>query len=183
MYGIADEKQTETIYKNVLDNDEITKITTPYFEGYELDAMAKLGKTDYIENMLKSYWKGMLDLGATTVWEEFDPAVSGTKHYEMYGNKYGKSLCHAWGASPIYLLGKYYLGVYPTSAGGETFEVKPDRGGFGFIEGTVCVGNCTVNVFLSDKKLSVTSSGSGGTLVWRGKRYALAAGKEFALTL
>jgi hypothetical protein len=29
----------------------------------------------------------------------------------MYGRPFGKSLCHAWGASPIYLLGKYYLGV------------------------------------------------------------------------
>ena len=25
----------------------------------------------------------------------------------------GKSLCHAWGASPIYLLGKYYLVIRP----------------------------------------------------------------------
>lgn len=56
----------------------------------------------------------MLDLGATTVWEEYNPNLSGAQHYEMYGNKYGKSLCHAWGVSPIYLLGKYYLGVTPT---------------------------------------------------------------------
>jgi len=26
----------------------------------------------------------------------------------MYGRKYGKSLCHAWGAAPLYLLGRYY---------------------------------------------------------------------------
>lgn len=41
----------------------------------------------------------------------------------MYGRKFGKSLCHAWGASPIYLLGKYYLGIKPTSAGYATYLV------------------------------------------------------------
>lgn len=41
LYGIADEHQTASILQNVLKNDSITKITTPYFEGYELDALAK----------------------------------------------------------------------------------------------------------------------------------------------
>ena len=30
----------------------------------------------------------------------------------MYLDKYLKSLCHAWGAVPIYLLGRYCLGVH-----------------------------------------------------------------------
>ena len=114
LYDVANEEQKAKIIENVLENDKITKITTPYFEGFELDVMGKIGHFDFIENVIKTYWKGMLDLGATTVWEEYNPNLSGAQHYEMYGNKYGKSLCHAWGASPIYLLGKYYLGVTPT---------------------------------------------------------------------
>ena len=73
----------------MLENDEITKITTPYFEGFELDVMGKIGRFDYIENMIKTYWKGMLDLGATTVWEEYNPSLIGTQpvsytHLDVY---------------------------------------------------------------------------------------------------
>lgn len=173
MFDIATAQQTESIIENVLLNNEITKITTPYFEGYELDVMGKLGRFDYIENMLRSYWKGMLDMGATTVWEEFDPKQTGIERYAMYGNKYGKSLCHAWGAGPVYLLGRYYLGVYPTDVGYNTFEVAPKRGGFTFIEGTVPVVDGSVWVYLSEKRLEVKSTVSGGTLIFDGKRYTL----------
>ena len=183
MYGIATEEQTKSIFENVINNPEIPQITTPYFEGYELDVMGMLGRYGYIENMFKSYWKGMAELGATTVWEEFNPQLSGAEHYAMYGNKYGKSLCHAWGASPIYLLGRYYLGVYPTSPGYKTFEVKPNKGGFGFIDGKVYAGDGYVSVYLSDEKLSVVSETDGGTLIWNGKRYPLEKNKELLIEL
>lgn len=181
MYDIATEEQIESIKKNVLLNDEITQITTPYFEGYELDVMGKIGNFDYIENKIRTYWKGMLDLGATTVWEEYNPNLSGAEHYQMYGNKYGKSLCHAWGAAPIYLLGRYFLGVGPTQDGYETFEVRPHLGGFEYIKGTVPINGGEVRVYLSKDKLSVTATKSGGTLIWNGKSYKLEAGKEMCI--
>lgn len=183
LYDVANEEQKAKIIENVLENDKITKITTPYFEGFELDVMGKIGHFDFIENVIKTYWKGMLDLGATTVWEEYNPNLSGAQHYEMYGNKYGKSLCHAWGASPIYLLGKYYLGVTPTSSGYETFEVKPYLGGFKFIDGVVPIKDGSVRVKLSKDKLSVVATKNGGTLIWAGKSYALEANKEFNLNI
>ena len=181
MYDIATNEQRASIIKNVLLNDRITKITTPYFEDYELDVMGKTGNFAYIENMINSYWKGMLDLGATTVREEYNPRLSGAEHYEMYGNKYGKSLCHAWGASPIYLLGRYYLGVYPTSYGYNTFEVKPYLGNFEFIEGTVPINGGEVRVKLSKKEFRVTATKTGGTLIWKGKRYELGTDSEMIL--
>ena len=183
LYDVANEEQKAKIIENVLENDKITKITTPYFEGFELDVMGKIGHFDFIENMIKTYWKGMLDLGATTVWEEYNPNLSGAQHYEMYGNKYGKSLCHAWGASPIYLLGKYYLGVTPTSSGYETFEVKPYLGGFKFIDGVVPIKDGSVRVKLSKDKLSVVATKNGGTLIWAGKSYALEANKELNMNI
>lgn len=183
MYDIATKEQVKSIKENVLINDNITKITTPYFEGYELDVFGKLEQYDYIENKINSYWKGMLDLGATTVWEEFNPELSGTQHYEMYGDKYGKSLCHAWGAAPIYLLGKYFLGVYPTTAGFDTFEVKPYLGNFKYISGTVPVKDGEVKVYLSKEKLKVTATKIGGTLLWQNKKYPLNANEEFSLDL
>lgn len=179
MYDIATDEQKKSITENVLLNDRITKITTPYFEGYELDVMGKLGAFWYIENMLESYWKGMLDIGATTVWEEFDPRQTGVKRYGMYNNKYGKSLCHAWGAGPIYLLGRYYLGVYPTMPGYEKFEVAPNLGGFEFIEGTAPAGDGVVYVYFSKERIEVKATTYGGTLILDGKRYELKKDETF----
>ncbi len=183
MYDIATEEQKESIIKNVLLNDLVTQITTPYFEGYELDVFGKVGDFGYIENKIKTYWKGMLDLGATTVWEEYDPKLSGADHYKMYGKKYGKSLCHAWGAAPIYLLGKYFLGVSPDDAGFDTFTVRPYLGGFKYIKGTVPINGGSVKVALSEKELSVISDKDGGKLVWDGKTYELKANEEKVIAL
>ena len=173
MYDIATEEQKRSILSNVLNNDRITKITTPYFEGYELDVLAKMGEFSRIEAMLTSYWGGMLKLGAKTIWEEYDPTMSGSEHYAMYGGKYEKSLCHAWGAGPIYLFGRYYLGVYPTSAGFATFRVEPNLGGLNEIKGTVPVGDEKVTVEMDRNRLSVMATKSGGMLIWQGGQYPL----------
>lgn len=173
MYDIATEEQSKSILENVLKNENITKITTPYFEGYELDALAKLGEFGKIEELLNSYWGGMIKLGAKTVWEEYHPEMNGTEHFAMYGGKYEKSLCHAWGAGPIYLFGRYYLGVYATTAGYETFNVEPNLGGLEEICGTVPINNGTVSVELNKEKLRVTATKGGGTLIWDNKHYTL----------
>lgn len=182
LYNIATKEQCNAIIENVLKNNSIPKITTPYFEGYELDVMGKIGDIDYIYDMITSYWKGMLDLGATTVWEEYNPNLSGVEHYAMYGDKYQKSLCHAWGASPIYLIGKYFLGVSGTTAGYKTFTVNPKLGKFEFIEGTVPVRNGNVYIYMSKEKLTVKSTVSGGTLIVGDKEYPLPVNESLCIT-
>lgn len=54
-------------------NPEITEITTPYFKFFELDMLCKLGYLDEVMEQMKNYWGGMLERGAVTFWEEFDP--------------------------------------------------------------------------------------------------------------
>ena len=181
LFDYTDEKRKASIIKNVIYNDEITKITTPYFEFYELDAMCQIGDFSYMTSMLDSYWGEMLRLGATTIWEEFDPTKKGIEHYEMYGGRYEKSLCHAWGASPIYLLGKYALGVKPTSPGYTTFEVKPSAMCFGEISGTVPTKNGDIFVSLDIKKCEVVSEIDGGTLILDGKKYTIPKGEKLCV--
>ncbi|MBR2024662.1 MAG: alpha-rhamnosidase, partial [Clostridia bacterium] len=181
LFDYTTEKRKEKITKNVIFNKEITPITTPYFEFYELDAMCQLGNFEYFTDMLDSYWGGMLRLGATTIWEEFDPTKSGIEHYTMYGGKYEKSLCHAWGASPIYLLGKYALGVVPTKAGFESYTVTPNLMGFGEIEGKVPTPNGEIYVKANKKEISVLSPIDGGTLVYKGKKHKIK--KDETLTI
>ncbi|MBQ7792301.1 MAG: hypothetical protein IJ367_02270 [Clostridia bacterium] len=134
-----------------------------------------------MEKNIASYWGDMISLGASTFWEEYNPALSGIQHYAMYGRKFEKSLCHAWGAGPIYIFGRYYLGVYPTSPGFETFRVEPDPGSFTDMCGTAPVNGGSVTVQFDADTLSVTATKAGGTLVWNGKSYELIPNKTVTL--
>lgn len=178
MYNIADGGQKKSIIDNVLNNSDIPAITTPYFEGYELDAMGMSQNYKYIYDKIVSYWKGMMDLGATTVWEEYNPKLSGAEHYAMYGDKFQKSLCHAWGASPIYIFGRYFLGVYETAPGYETFEVKPFPGKFEYMKGVVPILGGEVYVSVTKDKVCVKTNKNGGKLLYGGKEYELEPNEE-----
>ena len=117
-----DEDEKKAVMHSVMLNPEIDPITTPYMRFYELEALCMMGLHTEVMHEMKAYWGGMLREGATSFWEKYVPHESGTQHLTMYGRPYGKSLCHAWGASPIYLLGRYALGVSPTSAGYKTYN-------------------------------------------------------------
>lgn len=181
LFDYTSEERKSQIIKNVIYNKEITPITTPYFEFFELDAMCKIGDFKYVTDMLDSYFLGMLRLGATTIWEEFDPTKTGIEHYEMYGGKYEKSLCHAWGASPIYLLGKYALGVMPTDVGFKSYTVKPNLMGLGNIEGYVPTPCGAIYVKADKYSVSVLSPINGGTLIIGDKQYTIE--KDILLTV
>jgi hypothetical protein len=173
LWDYADSEQRESIIVNVLTNDAVPKISTPYFKFYELEVMCNIGRLEDVSKQIQDYWGGMLELGATTFWEEYDPAVTGLERYGMYGDRYGKSLCHAWGASPIYLLGRYYLGVYPTAAGYDSFVVEPQLGGLEWIKGSVPVNEGTVFVELTQEALEVLSDKEGGIVRMNGQEYPL----------
>ena len=168
MFGIFfnyfNEAQKEEVKQHVLLNNNIQKITTPYMRFYELEALCAMGSQQYVLKEMKDYWGGMLDLGATTFWEEYDPTKKGAEHYAMYGREFGKSLCHAWGASPIYLLGKYYLGVRPTSPGYESYIVEPNLGGLLWMEGEVPTPVGNIKVYCNTKEIRVTGVKGNGTL-------------------
>jgi hypothetical protein len=128
LFDFVDDATKAHFYKNVLKNDEVPPITTPYFKLYELEALCQMGDLVSAQDLIESYWGKMLDMGATTMWEQFDPAVPVPEAYAMYGGAYPKSLCHAWSAGPIYFLGRYAMGVSPTSPGWETYRVEPCLG-------------------------------------------------------
>ena len=183
MYDFVSEKRARRIMRTVLENDEVTQITTPYFEFFELCAVCKMGQLKKMQKKVESYWGGMVRLGATSIWESFDPTETGAQHYAMYGMKYGRSLCHAWGGGPIYLLGRYCLGVYPTSVGYKTFAVEPKLGVYKSAEGRVPMPDGgEVYVKVDAKSCTVVTNREGGTLVFGGKEYALPVG-EFVVEI
>jgi len=171
-------EQKLLVKKNVLLNDQIAKITTPYMRFYELEALCAMGEQPYVLKEMKNYWGGMLKLGATSFWEEYNPDKKGTEHLAMYGRPFGKSLCHAWGASPIYLLGKYYLGVQPTTPGYETYTIEPNLGGLVWMEGKVPTANGDISVYCSKKEIKVSSPTGVGKLKVKSKTKPVVKGAE-----
>ncbi len=137
IFGYADESRCQAISREVMLNPEVEAITTPYMRFYELEALCEMGMQDHVLKEIRDYWGGMLDCGATSFWEKYNPSESGTQHLQMYGRPYGKSLCHAWGASPIYLLGRYFLGVKPLKPGYEEISIRPVLSGLNWMKGRV----------------------------------------------
>ena len=158
------ESQKQAVKKSVLLNDSIQKITTPYMRFYELEALCALGEQTYVLKEMKDYWGGMLNLGATSFWEEYNPAKKGVEHLAMYGRPFGKSLCHAWGASPLYLLGKYYLGVKPATPGYMSYIIEPKLGGLSWMQGKIPVPGGAIEVFCSRLQIKVKSPTGQGVL-------------------
>lgn len=183
MYDFVSRKRAKRIMKTVLENDEVLHITTPYFEFFELCALSKMGKISAMQKKIESYWGSMIKCGATSIWEAYDPTVDGIDHYKMYGLKFGLSLCHAWGGGPIYLLGRYCLGVYPTSVGYQTFTVEPKRGKYKCIDGKVPLPNGgEVVIKMNSKLCTVSTNRLGGMLRINGREYALPLG-EFVVEI
>jgi hypothetical protein len=164
MFGYLDPAQEDAVKRNVLMNDQVLKITTPYMRFYELAALAESGQQDYVTRQIKDYWGGMLRDGATCFWEQYDPKQKGVERFAMYGKAFGMSLCHAWGASPLYLLGRYYLGVHPTQPGYAAYVVEPKLGGLEWIEGKVPTPHGDIAVAASLKEIRVSAPGGQGVL-------------------
>ncbi len=165
-YNYLSTEQQQEIKTSVLLNDSIMKISTPYMRYYELEALCAMGEHEEVMKEIKAYWGGMIREGATSFWEKYNPADKGAQHLAMYGRPYGKSLCHAWGASPIYLLGKYYLGIQPVKAGYSEFSITPNLGGLKWMEGTVPTPNGEIKLFMDNETIKVTATEGRGYLTF-----------------
>ena len=181
IYDLIGNDEKHSISENVLLNNNIPAITTPYMRFYELEALCMMGHHTSVLPEIKAYWGGMLREGATTFWEKYIPSEEGTAHLAMYGRRYGKSLCHAWGASPIYSLGKYFLGVRPTAPGYSHYEVKPVLYGLKWMEGDVPTPFGKIHVKATPKEVSVISDGGQGVLKVWGQQTEIPPNKKVTL--
>ena len=161
LYGLAYDEECREIMQSVMLNPAIEPITTPYMRFYELEALCMMGYQSQVIREIRDYWGGMLREGATSFWEKYNPGESGTGHLAMYGRPYGKSLCHAWGASPLYLLGRYYLGVQPTQPGYAEYEVRPVLGNLEWMEGDVPTPHGLIHVRMDHRRVTVLSTDPG----------------------
>jgi hypothetical protein len=76
--GVATPDQYASIWQNVLAN--VGKptwrpdVVSPYYGSYVLDAIARIDHRDAALAWIREYWGGMIDEGATSFWEAYDPA-------------------------------------------------------------------------------------------------------------
>lgn len=93
----------ETAYKELF---PIKNIATPYMYHHITEALFMAGHDEKAIVLMKNYWGKMIELGADTFWEAFDPDQA---DYSPYGSPIISSYCHAWSCTPIYLIHKYIL--------------------------------------------------------------------------
>ena len=181
IYDFCSNETKAKILKSVLLNPDVPAITTPYMRFYELEALCQMGLQERVLPEMKAYWGGMLREGATTFWEKYNPEEKGAEHLAMYGRPYGKSLCHAWGASPLYIIGRYFLGVSPVKPGYEEYEVRPVLAGLEWMEGEVPTPFGKIHVKMDKGSVTVRSDGGQGTLIVGDKSIAIPADEAVKL--
>jgi hypothetical protein len=156
-----------SVMERVLADRTLTQ-SSYYFSFYQLEALRKAGLGDrYVEQLAP--WRGMLDLGLTTVPETPEPTRSDS---------------HAWSAHPNYGLLATVLGVRPAEPGFARVRIAPHLGPLQRAEGRVPHPRGEIVVRLQ------RSPGGGlqgeitlpvgvtGVLEWGGKAIDLRAGRQ-----
>ena len=102
---------------------------------------------------IRQFWGGMINLGATTFWEDFNldwtvdaagitdivPAGKNDIHSDFGDYCYKQlrhSLCHGWSSGPTPWLSEYVLGVSVVEPGCKTIRIVPHLGDLQWVEGT-----------------------------------------------
>ena len=141
--GVARSEDYRAIWQESLGTANVTtrQTITPYFNAYVLGAMARMNHRADAVKWIDSYWGGMIELGATSLWETYDPhgpTQDPHKYLEADGRVgYFVSLAHAWSAGPTSWVMDELLGVHALTPGYAQARIRPDLAGLAWMEGTV----------------------------------------------
>lgn len=119
---------------------------------YMLNAIAQSGEYTAGMKIISDYWGAMLDLGATSFWENLDydkidnaariDEIVPKGKYDIHaeGGAYcyvglRNSLCHGWASGPTTWLSQYVLGVTPMEPGFKVVKIEPHLGDLKWVKG------------------------------------------------
>lgn len=74
---------------------------TPYMHHFYAEALVQAGLVERALEHLDAYWGSMIDYGADTFFEAWNPENPGAS---PYGGSIVNSFCHAWSCTPAYIL-------------------------------------------------------------------------------
>ena len=107
-------------------------LANTFYSHFVYRALSHAGRFDRVLALIRERYRPMLERGATTLWESFDPTAS---------------LCHGFSTTPLYQLSTEVLGVYPLAPGFTRVRVAPQiadlthaRGVFPTVKGDIGVG-------------------------------------------
>ena len=140
-----------------------------FYGYYMLQAMAKAQNVQGGLDIIRTYWGAMLDLGATTFWEDFNmewlPNAAPIDNLLPEGKKdihgdYGDycykgfrhSLCHGWASGPTSWLTQHVLGFKVLEPGCKVVKIEPSLCDLLWAEGTLPTPQGTI--FVRHEKLS-----------------------------
>jgi alpha-L-rhamnosidase len=147
--GLADSK---TVNRELLVKDGVKDIST-FYGYYVLNAMAMAGNYNEAMSFINEYWGAMLELGATSFWEDFniDWAKNAGRIDEItpenkvdVHSAYGDycyvglrhSYCHGWASGPTAWMSQYVLGVEVMEPACKVVKIIPHLGELEWVEGT-----------------------------------------------
>lgn len=150
--GLRDPKE---MYADVLGRNGHDGVST-FYGYYMIEAMSAAGEHARALDTVRDYWGGMLDMGATSFWENFDLAWTNgcfrIDEYPVAGRKdihgdfgefcypgFRHSLCHGWACGPVSWCINRVLGIRPVGIGCKTVEVKPALGDLDWAEGAMAL--------------------------------------------
>ena len=124
-----------------------------FYGLYMLDALSLAGKYNEALKIVSDYWGGMLDMGATTFWEdfnvewkensarldEFTPEGMNDIHGDFGAYcypSYRHSFCHGWSSGVTAWLTENVLGIKIVEPGCKTLKIEPHLGNLEWVEGT-----------------------------------------------
>lgn len=137
--------------REVLAVDGAKRLST-FYGFYVLQAQARAGDYQRALDNIRQFWGAMLDLGATTFWEDFNldwvPNAGRIDELVPEGKKdihggYGAycykgfrhSLCHGWASGPTTWLSQHVLGLEIVEPGAKVVRVAPHLGDLQWAEG------------------------------------------------
>ena len=133
--GVADPSQYAAIWHSALSSVGHVKynalFVTPYYNYYVVSAMAKMGRRQEALNWIREYWGGMVNEGATSFWEGYDPSwfKGDDFHASLQADNlsgYSVSLAHGWSSGVTPWLMEQVLGINVTGPGFSTVDIRPD---------------------------------------------------------
>lgn len=104
--GVINGEEAKEMLVLCLNNKNAKQPVTPYMRHYVAEAMFKLNMRSEAVEYIKTFWGGMIDLGADTFWEAYIPD---DLEFSPYENRMINSLCHAWSCTPSYFIRKFNL--------------------------------------------------------------------------
>ncbi len=103
--GVVDTKEGAELLDRLIKIKPEKGMVSPYMNHHFVEALLICGKEEQALAYMKYYWGGMIEHGADTFWELYNPD---NPTESPYGSCIVNSYCHAWSCTPTYFLRKYF---------------------------------------------------------------------------